>query len=151
MSIILNSCQFPKTIDESSLKRIEEKPDNSELYGTWELDSFSYDYVSKTYSNNNDFDIVLNINQDNSFLLKNMPFYDNFGVQKYTKLTTIDGNWILKQSFNKKYWELKLDYLIYEKTKSMILMLFNKKDTGLVIWKFIGDPDMGKRLLFEKV
>ena len=142
------SCQSRGPVDNSKLQKVIEKPTKSKLTGAWEVDSFSYDFISKAYDMNNN-RIILTLNNDNTFEVINMPFYDHFGTPKSKELSDVTGLWELKQSF-KKNWELKLKFVDGEKQNSLSFILFNKLNKDLRLWYYIGDPDSGNRLMFTK-
>jgi len=148
-TVINYSCQSKPPTDNTKLQKVTEKPDLDKLIGEWEIDNFSYDFISNKYDISEN-KVALVLNEDNSFKLMKMPFYDNFGVPKNTELVDIEGRWELKQSFDKKYWEMKLRFVLNKKKSSLNLMLFNRLNSGLILWYYVGDPDSGNRILFEK-
>ena len=149
--VIVTSCNFFGPIDKSSIKDIEKKPDGKDLYGEWKPDHFSYEFVQDQNIPIKK-DGVLILNENHSFEIKDIPDLDYF--RRYGKISyfNLKGVWEVRKSINKKYWELKLGSKTSnsEITEYLSLRIFNKKNTGLVFWKFFGDPDMGHRLMLIK-
>lgn len=147
--IIFSSCNFFEPIDKTSMKKIELKPDKEKLIGKWELDSFSYNSIKKQ-EKKFDGTVFLTLSDNHIFEINDLPNYNQMGSLIEPKFTSFNGNWSLSKSFNKKYWELKLEFLTNQNRRSQVFKLYNKKNDGLIFWKSIGDPDSGNRLLFKK-
>ncbi len=137
------SCHFFGPVDSSSLKRIYSKPEMSDIIGKREVDSFSYKQVSKDFKIESK-EITLTFLKNGTFQLKNLPVYHPNGEP--VKVTSmVKGKWKLYKPFKKEYWEMNMHFYNY----STNYFLY-KRENQIIIIYFLGDPDLGKRLLFEK-
>ncbi len=138
-------------VDGIRIKNLKEKPENTELFGSWEIDKESYDYM-KTMNYLNNKSVTLILNSDQTFIANNFPDFlfsetipDSIlhlpfeGTWKINK--DYYGNWVLDLSFDKNEF--------YKDGMSIFYDLYKKND-NLIIWAFIGDPDSGERFLFMK-
>ncbi|MBV7269339.1 hypothetical protein [Winogradskyella luteola] len=148
--LILASCHFFNPIGESSMKRVEVKPEKQKLIGEWELDSFSYSFIKEQEKSFTEKTLLV-LKEEGKFLLENFPNHDTFGNLTETDFIDVDGEWTIRESSNKEFWDLKLEFKInQDRNRSLVFQLYDKKDLGLILWKSIGDPDSGNRLLFKK-
>ncbi|UPT69605.1 MAG: hypothetical protein M0D53_10535 [Flavobacterium sp. JAD_PAG50586_2] len=62
------------------------------------------------------------------------------------------GNWKIAKDFEGTKWVLQLNFEKDDISKDGFLMEFDLyfEREKLILWYFVGDPDSGERLLFEK-
>jgi len=145
--VIAQSCNFSNrtVVDQIALQRVEEKPILDSLFGIWNADSFSYDFVNEHYQMENK-KMVLELRGDRTFTIKNAPSFDSHGNPTSDSLMDVSGKWKLRDLKNKWYLDMR-----YQKNIGLVnnLSLYTK-DNSFVIMAFIGDPDSDNRLLFTK-
>jgi hypothetical protein len=145
--IILTSCHFHGPIDENVMMKITKEPSDAELIGRWEVDSFSYNLIKKQYIIK-DQKVELVLNDNGKCHAINFPDFinDGFGKSINGKLINGTGKWTIKPENNT--WVLDLEF----DNGGLISSSFGlfKKNSELVIWRFIGDPDQADRLMFNK-
>ena len=129
---------------------VTEKPKVKQLVGNWVLDSLSYVFIKKHYKIGNE-KILLNINEDGSMYFKNIPDLNIFNEKKSKEsdLYNITGKWELFQFKEGGKWFLDRKYFTKNVGLNTSLHL-SYKDGSLVIVNYIGDPDEGNRLIFNK-
>lgn len=154
ISLYTFSCRFTGTKpinNNMSMEDVVIKPDNSEIIGNWEVDSFSYELIKKHYAIGNK-KVELLFFSNGSFVIKNFPEYEfgGFGEPKNEELLEeASGTWSLYQTKNK--WELNMAFNNQKSFEGYSINYFlYLKDEELVIWNFVGDPDLGNRLMFIK-
>jgi len=101
--------------------------------------------------------IFILLSPDGNFELKNMPdwWLTSFG-QPQDCLISGQGNWKIEKQ--QEWWELKLDFLT---GKNLCVEEFSAGFTTSVpisgdatpysLWLYVGDPDSGHVMIFEKV
>ena len=47
--VVFTSCHYLGPVDEEVMREVVVEPSQSELTGTWELDSFSYNLIKEQY------------------------------------------------------------------------------------------------------
>ncbi|GAB3752775.1 hypothetical protein [Spirosoma pomorum] len=147
-------------IDESYYKPTKEKPTEDDLVGLWKLNRFCYSFIKEQNVYPVD-SITLSIRSNGTFKIINLPdlVADDFGHPINGKLMDATGTWEvdstnsnaptewgLQLMFDKRDLQkagirkpgLNIEYQIYQVNKSPVLFYF------------IGDPDNGKTLVFEK-
>lgn len=133
------------------LNKVVNKPNVTLLIGTWEIDAFSYSYI-KEVINLDGKQVRLNLNKNGEASISNMPDFSTANIEKPTQLVSLNGTWKLKPTYKKDRWQLLLSFA---KQKNLQLGfsgyydLYQRNDS-LFLWHFIGDPDSGNRLLFQR-
>ena len=146
---LLTSCNFFGPV-ESSIETHNVDYSEKDIIGTWKLDNFSYDYLSKKEKLDS---IYIIFNKDSTFIMNNSIDLFKFSedLTKNEKINgTIDnqklkGTWSINKIENYTYFTLN-----YEKNKNVSGLNVYKKENQYQIWYFLGDPDMGQRLRFLK-
>ncbi|GAB1857135.1 hypothetical protein MHTCC0001_19710 [Flavobacteriaceae bacterium MHTCC 0001] len=130
------------------MRDVIEKPKIDELVGTWKIDSFSYKFL-KTFYEIGDREVLLNINEDGSLYINNMPDLNTLeeGTIDRTNFYNLEGKWNLFQFKEGGKWYLHLRNFSKSLGLTTSLHLYHK-DANLAIVSYIGDPDEGNRLLF---
>jgi hypothetical protein len=148
-SIILAACLG--VMDESKWKPVTEEPRIAEIVGSWNADDFSYKLINekKIYKNDS---VSLILKEDHSFTAINFPdlLGEDFQIPVKGKLINATGKWNLVKVKDK--WQISLDFdpgELFPKGIGGYYPLF-RKDSKLIIWMFVGDPDQGNRLAFIK-
>jgi|AntRauMFilla1563_2_1112583.scaffolds.fasta_scaffold00872_6 hypothetical protein len=145
------SCNFLGPVD-SSIQTHDVIYSEKDIIGTWKLDKFSYEYLSKKEHIDS---IYITFNKDSTFVLNNsIHLFDrsvdlNKNEAIHGKLDNIKntGSWKITNHKNIKL--IKLD-LIFKKNKYQGGIDVFKKENEFQIWYFFGDPDTGERLRFIK-
>ncbi|AXT18464.1 hypothetical protein D7030_07575 [Flavobacteriaceae bacterium AU392] len=147
--LFIISCNFPISPNgsvSSKLKKIYDKPKIEDLAGTWEVDSFSYEFIKESYDIGNK-KVELTLNENGTFIVKNVPDFNDLNKENKNKLFEVEGKWKLNNYKNKE-WNL---YINSKKNYGLTSVFYLYiKEGELIIWDFIGDPDSGNRLLFTK-
>jgi len=148
--LILSSCNFMPNADESKMKKVFKKPTLNKISGSWEIDKFSYSFINESL-NLKDNRIILTLNSDNTFEVTNYPKFDAFGIVKDSISKSYKGQWKFKKAYNKKSYNLILEDFSQKIVWAKEFVLYDKKNSGLILWKFVGDPDSGNRMMFKKI
>lgn len=162
LTLFLNiSCRFNPSTDpnavsktkspQMTLYKVTEKPEDSLLIGIWEVDSFSYEFIREQIKIDNK-KVTMRIGENGNVKGYNLP---NFSVSNFNKPTTLvkpNGTWRLNQSYKKDRWQITISFEKKENKHYGFSGYFDiyKRNDSLFLWKFIGDPDSGNRLLFKK-
>lgn len=150
VSINLTSCYFLGPID-TDIKTKNVDFDNNDIIGTWKLDKFSYEYLSKKDKIDS---IYITFNSDQTFVLNNSSSI--FLPKTNTNFTKKSG--IIDNSQTKGNWKIlqyntlaqkHLEFTYEDKTLQSGINVY-QKDKEFQIWYFFGDPDSGERLRFLK-
>ena len=151
ITLFLYSCNGLGPIDRKSTKNISEKPAEQELSGEWEVDNFSYNLIKEQYDLKAR-KVELILRKDGKFEAINFPDFvaDGFGKTINRKFVNATGEWTTE--LDKGIWVLNMRFDKGELFQSGMDMSYDlyEKDSELVIWTFIGDPDQGDRLMFKK-
>jgi hypothetical protein len=150
--LTLASCRYfnVSPVNGISTKNLTEKPTQSEMVGIWEVDKSSYELNEE-----NGFErkkIELNLNENGTFKIINLPNYINVFDQTEEKFVNTSGTWEIGKDFKDKKWVLNMRFNksnLYENGMSTSYDLY-LQDDGIIIWYFIGDPDSGERFLYRK-
>jgi hypothetical protein len=135
-----------------ALTKVTQKPNDSLLIGTWEVDKFSYDYIEKLIDIEGK-KIMISIHKEGVLGSANLPNFRWSNEDKPTKLINPEGTWKLNQSYKKDRWQISMSFGRqggYEYRFAGRYDIYKRNDS-LFLWMFIGDPDSGNRLLFQKV
>ncbi|MBL4586651.1 MAG: hypothetical protein JKX84_06310 [Flavobacteriales bacterium] len=131
-------------------KNLTEKPAQTEMIGIWEVDKFSYELNErKGYEKKK---IELNLKENGTFDIINLPNYVNVFDQTEEKYVNTNGNWKVGRDFKGDRWILIISFNksnLYENGMSTSYDLYLQEE-GIIIWDFIGDPDSGERFLYRK-
>ena len=120
------------------------------MVGIWEVDKFSYELNEE-----NGFErkkIELDLNENGTFEITNLPSYINVFDQTDEKFVNTSGKWKIGKDFKGEKWVLNMRFdksNLYENGMSTSYDLY-LQDDGIIIWYFIGDPDSGERFLYRK-
>lgn len=149
---LLSSCNGLGSIDESILKGVYSQPGDEEFFGTWEIDSASYSILKRKYPTT-DPKVLLVFNENHEFESLDSPdcLSDPFGDPVANRFIDAFGLWEVEEQYNR--WELKMSFdegELFEISRQTWYSLF-KVDSTLCIVTWIGDPDSGERLLYNKV
>lgn len=147
---ILMACDFvaPK-VDELQKKNVQyiEK----DIIGTWKLDKFSYDYLSKKKNLDS---IYITFKADSTFVINN-------SIDLFNKAADVSANKKINGKLDNinsyGYWNIAR----YKTPYSNVLSLnfdgiqksgfdVYKKGDEYQIWYYLNDPDTGQRLRFLK-
>lgn len=134
---ILVSCNFLGPLD-SSIQTKNVDYSEKDIIGTWKLDKFSYEYLSKKEKTDS---IFISFDKDSSFIINNSKELFN-GTIDNIKTT---GSWEIIQTSKKKSLQLN-----YNNGSSQSGINIYQKGKDFQIWYFFGDPDSGERLRFLK-
>jgi len=146
---IFTSCNFFGPIEnKTQTKNVDFKA--KDIVGTWKLDEFSYEYLSKKENLDS---IYITFESDNTFILNNsVKLFDRTAdLSKNEKINgKLDneiskGKWIIKQYTNHKALEITHENITYKLDLNVY-----KKGENYQIWYFFNDPDSGQRLRFLK-
>ncbi len=148
-SIHLTSCNGFGPIDKN-IKTENVDFNNDNIIGTWKLDKFSYDYLSKKNKTDS---IYITFNKDKTFVLNNSNtlFQSKSNTEINSKKNgTVDniqtkGNWTIVETQYDKTIQLFFGKNIIQSGLSVF-----QKGNEYQIWCFFGDPDSGERLRFVK-
>lgn len=151
LALILNSCHFMNDVSDKKMQKISEEPSLEMIEGNWEIDSFSYNFIKESIDLK-ERKIVLGLEKDMTFSVINYPVFNSSGFVKDSTLNSHQGKWRFKKSYDKKsiniiFEEFNQDKIVWSKE----FVIYDKKDTSLVLWKFIDDPDSGHRMMFEEI
>ena len=125
------------------------KPDEADLIGTWTLTRLSLDkmrrdggYEITTHS--------LTLDEDGTFELVNMPDWWGNGRSSQGFLSG-SGSWRLAQSLD-RFWgvSLEFDQLNGAAIRSATHLNIAREGPGYVLYVYIGNPDSGNAMVFEK-
>lgn len=151
--LLLNSCYFFGPV-ESSIQTKNVDFNEADIIGTWKLDKFSYEYLSKKENLDS---IFITFKADSSFVLNNSKdlFRWEYWTSDFSKAKEngiIDnvesiGNWKISDYKSANVKLLEITYT--DKTNQTGINVY-KKGEEYQIWYFFGDPDSGQRLLFLK-
>lgn len=150
IGFILISCNFFGPV-ESSIQTHNVDYNEKDLIGTWKLDKFSYEYLSKKENLDS---IYITFNSDSTFVLNNsihlfdrMDYRDNEKINGKIDNLKTEGIWkiIRYETLNHKYFILNFED---NETRSDFKVF--KKGDEYQIWYFFNDPDTGQRLRFLK-
>lgn len=152
--ILLNilSCRYfnVSPVNGITIKDLIEKPSKSEMIGIWEVDEFSYQLnEQKGFEIKK---IELDLKENGTFKITNLPSYINPFDQSIEKYVTTGGTWSIVNDYEGENWVLKMSYdksSLYRNGMSTTCSLY-LKDDKIIIWEFIGDPDSGERFLYKK-
>lgn len=152
--ILLNftNCRYfnISPVDGITTKNLTEKPTLKEIVGSWEVDGFSYKLnEDKGYERKN---IILHLNENETFEIINLPNYIYNINSTKEKFINTNGTWDIVKDYNNRNWCLKLNFnksLWFENGMSTLYDLY-LQNNKLIIWNFIGDPDVGERFLYKK-
>lgn len=149
IGLILISCNFFGPVD-SSIQTNNVDYSEKDIIGTWKLDKFSYEYLSK--KDNLD-SIYITFKSDSTFVLNNsIDLFDKIGYRPKDKIngkidnTNSYGKWKIT---NYKVSKNKVLSLNFNNIKKSGFDVFKKEDE-YQIWYFLNDPDTGQRLRFLK-
>lgn len=148
----LISCRYfnVSPVNGITTKNLTEKPTQAEMIGTWEVDKFSYELnEEKGYEKKK---IKLNLKDNGTFSITNLPNYVNVFDQTEQKFVNTSGTWKIGKDFKGEKWVLNIRFdksNLYEDGMSTYYDLY-LQDDGIIIWNFIGDPDSGERFLYRK-
>jgi hypothetical protein len=147
---ILISCNFtsPK-VNELQTKAVDYN--EKDIIGTWDLDKFSYKYLSK--KNNLD-SIYITFKADSTFVMNNsIDLFNKSADLSLNKMINgkldninIHGFWKISRYDTSNSQVLSLKYNNIQKSGFNIY----KKGDEYQIWYFLNDPDTGQRLRFLK-
>ena len=146
------SCRYfnVSPVNGITIKDLIEKPNKSEMIGIWEVDEFSYQLnEQKGFEKRK---IELDLMENGTFKITNLPSYINPLDQSFDKYVTTGGTWSIVKDYEGENWVLKMSYdksSLYNSGMSTTYDLFLKYDE-IIIWEFIGDPDSGERFLYIK-
>jgi len=134
-----------------TLYKVTEKPQDSLLLGTWEVDSFSYEYIKEVIDMDNK-KVTISLRNNRQLIGSNLPNFSVSDFDKPTKLVNPKGEWKLNQSYKKDRWQITMAFERHEEKHYGFSGYYDiyKRNDSLFLWKFIGDPDSGNRLLFKK-
>jgi len=147
------SCRYfnVSPVNGITTKNLTEKPLPKDFIGKWKIDKHSYDLISKEGYEYKDVELV--IKNDGSFNAKNFPdFIDVFSKKATKEYLNAKGTWKIGKDFDDEKWVLGLNFeksKLYRDDLAVEFELYIEKEK-LILWYFIGDPDSGERLLFEK-
>lgn len=152
--IILNlaSCRYfnVSPVNGITIKNLTEKPTPTEMIGIWEVDKFSYELNDKKgYERKK---IELNLKENGTFEISNLPNYINVFDQTQEKFVNTSGTWKIGKDYKGEKWVLNISFdksNLYENGMSTSYDLYVQGDE-IIIWDFIGDPDSGERFLYKK-
>lgn len=151
--IIVNaliSCNFLSPID-SSIQTHNVEYSEKDIIGTWRLDRFSYEYLSKKENLDS---IYITFKADSTFVLNNsidlfdrIDYNDNEKINGRIDNLKTEGKWKIThyETLNHKDFILKFDD---NETRTDFKVY--KKGDEYQIWFFFNDPDTGQRLRFLK-
>ena len=120
------------------------KPPLAEMVGKYVPNERTWNYI-RTEGHYEVTDIFIILSSDMSLEMRNMPdwWLTDFGKSN-GKLESQDGTWsIVKQQ---GWWELGLDFPSLTTTIPIV-----GDQHPYVLWFYIGDPDEGHVMIFEKV
>ena len=148
-SMLLTSCYFIGPVD-SDIKTENVDFNSDNIIGTWKLDKFSYEYLSRKEKTDS---IYITFNKDKTFVLNNSNslFLSNTNENIKSKQNGIidniqsKGNWSITDIPHNKTIELTFDNKVIQSDFSVF-----QKENEYQIWYFFGDPDSGERLRFMK-
>ena len=151
ITLFLYSCNGLGPIDNASMKNISKEPGEQELSGEWEVDNFSYNLIKEQYDLK-DRKVELIFKKNGKFEAINFPDFvaEGSGKTINRKFVNATGEW--ETELYKGIWVLNMRFdkgELFEEGMYMSYDLY-EKDSELVIWTFIGDPDQGDRLMFKK-
>lgn len=149
--LILNSCYFFGPVDSSiETRNVDFK--ETDIIGTWKLDKFSYEYLSKKENFDSihitfkaDSTFVLNNSQDLFKWRGNTPEFLDVKQNGVIDNTITSGAWKIKHYKNQKTLGMTYENKTYQTGINVY-----KKGSEYQIWYFFGDPDSGERLRFLK-
>lgn len=147
--VFLTACHFFGPIDESTLKPMVDKPDSSFFLGEWEADSFTYADLKKYYKLESP-PIFITLNKNGTFQASSIPDVDLADRTDDRILANCSGKWRLTRH-GENQWQLKLSFdqeRMFYPTRSFVF--YNHITEGLVLWDFLGDPDMGGRIMLKR-
>lgn len=147
---IIYSCNFYSPVKKSltPMKNVIVKPEVNQLVGNWVIDSFSNKFIMKHYEME-DKKILLSINEDGSLLLENIPDLNTLDNKKTNDLYNLAGKWELTQFKKEGKWYFDFNLIKYIGLNTTSHLYY--KNGNLVIVNYVGDPDEGNRILFEKL
>lgn len=147
---VLISCNFFGPVD-SSIQTHNVEYSEKDIIGTWKLDKFSYEYLSKKENLDS---IYITFKSDSTFVLNNsidlfdrMDYRDNEKINGKIDNVETEGKWkiIRYETLNHKDFNLNFED---NETRSDFKVF--KKGDEYQIWYFFNDPDTGQRLRFLK-
>lgn len=146
---IIISCNFFGTV-ESSIHTNNVDYSEKDIIGTWKLDKFSYEYLSK--KDNLD-SIYITFKSDSTFVLNNsIDLFDKIDYRPNEKVNgkidniKTEGKWKITNYKASRHNVLSLNFNNIKKDGFNIY----KKGDEYQIWYFLNDPDTGQRLRFLK-
>lgn len=132
--------------------KLTEQPADSLLNGTWEADRFTYEFLRK-HVDVGDRKVRITLKKDRTLSSVNLPNTnsDNF-YQPDSLLSKMTGSWEKKQSYKKDWWQVQLSFDWKGGTRYGFAGSYDmyKRNDSLFLWRYIGDPDSGNRLLFRR-
>lgn len=150
--ICFSSCRYFNVSPANGIttKNVTEKPELNELVGDWQVDSISSTMlVEKGYKEKN---IQLKLNANGSFQATHLPDFINvFGGSEKTFFNA-KGLWEIVQNDNQENWVVQLNFAANKENRNGFATEFElyRHNDQLILWYFVGDPDLRERLLFEK-
>ena len=146
---IFTSCNFFGPIENKTQTKNVDFIDKN-IIGTWKLDKFSYEYLSKKENLDS---IYITFESDSTFILNNsIKLFDRTAdLIKNEKINgKLDneiskGKWIIKQ-----YTDHKILYIKHENNANQLGINVYKKGEDYQLWYFFNDPDSDQRLRFLK-
>ncbi len=150
--LTLTSCRYFNVSPVNGIKteNLTKKPTQTEMFGIWEVDEFSYDLIERNgYEKKK---IELNLKENGTFEISNLPNFINVFDQTTERYVNTSGTWKIGKEFNGENWVLEMSFNksnLYENGMSISYDLY-LQDDGIIIWNFIGDPDSGERFLYKK-
>ena len=147
---LLYSCNFFGPV-ESSIQTNDVVYSEKDIIGTWKLDKFSYEYLSKKESIDS---IYITFNEDSTFVMNNSIklFNRTAYLSENQKMNGVLDNQKCKGNWKVTYIKAANIYvfdLIDNKTFISDFKVYKKGDE-YQIWYFLNDPDTGQRLRFLK-
>ncbi len=132
--------------------KVAEKPADSLLIGTWEVDRFTYEFLRK-HVDVDDRKVTLTLKKDRTLTSMNLPNMNSYNLyQPDSLLGKMTGSWEPEQSYKKDRWQVQLSFDWKGGTRYGFAGSYYiyKRNDSLFLWRYIGDPDSGNRLLFRK-
>jgi len=151
-TMLLSACYFFGPVDETVYKQPSTQPTIRQLAGKWKADSASYRFIEekKVYKKDS---LYLVLHDDSTFEAVNFPDFvskDDDSVVN-GKLYNSSGKWGIYNYNNQLTLDLNFNLdKLFKKPNFQTFQIYSRKDSALVLWLWIGDPDSGKRLLFVK-
>ena len=152
-AMLLSACYFFGPVDETQYKQPGFVPTVQQLAGKWKADPGSYKLIKakKVYKIDS---LYMVLHNDSTFEAVNFPDFVNNNTELPVngELYNASGKWRIDNYDNRPSIDLSFSTSAFFKvpTSRSIQIYSRVKDSKLVLWLWVGDPDEGNCLLFVK-